>query len=147
MIFKCIEPQFAHWGSIFTPGKEYKFKFTKNKYSLITNEERYFYYIDIVAKSIHYVNEGYTSDKLLKSVIPDYLSYKEINDKYVIEVELDCISTISDDNHNYIFILPNKSELKKRYNTDDIEYTHYFAEDYFDIGSYVREEKFKKLMG
>jgi hypothetical protein len=147
----CIKEHSAHWGSILTIGSKYDSVITQNKYTIVTDNKKYWHYNSLIIESRHWIPKGYTQETL-HEVIPGYLAYSEVMRKYTIEVNIPTLRVIGDDKQTYTFSLMTKQEILNKWNVeinknDEIAFTTTvkMAEDYFLTESQIREIKLNEL--
>lgn len=149
----CINEKWAHWGIIFKKDKEYSTIPVENKkVSIITDCDKYDHFISIGAslEVREWIRKGYTEDNL-HEVVPGYIKYKEIGDRYTIKVELPFIRVIGDDTSIYHFCALTHQEISSRYNITlkkgkvPFRYTTYLLEEYFEYKDVIRNNKLNEL--
>lgn len=148
----CINLKMAHWGDIFVPGKEYEYTIAEpKKVSIITDNEKYWYYTGLIAGSIDWIRKGYTQETLHK-VIPGYLNHNEVMEKYTIKVELPFVNIKGDDNQIYTLCSMSKEEILSNHKVElndkggiAFNYTIYLIDEYFDYAQIRRDRKLKEL--
>lgn len=142
MDVKCIKDKKAHWGSIFTEGKWYIIAKTSTvKRELVLDYEKYYHYTGLIASSITWVRKGY-EEKDLPSVIPGYLTYKQVHEKYAKYIEIPSYSIPCDDSGEfYQFCSITKRELIDTYGSCKFSTTEKFFEDYFITKEDIRNDK------
>lgn len=149
----CINEKWAHWGTIFKKDKEYSATPVENKkVSIVTDCDKYYHFISIGAslEVREWIRKGYTEDNL-HEVVPGYLKYKEIGDRYTIKVELPFIRVIGDDKSINDFCTLTHQEISSRYNITlkkgkvPFRYTTYLFEEYFEYKDVIRNNKINEL--
>ena len=149
----CIKQQTAHWGSIFTPGKEYEIKeIVIRSVNIITDYDNYWYYTSLIASSIDWVRKGYTQ-KNLHEVIPGYKTMSERDRLYTRKIDIPYAVFLTDegDGRTKSFCMLSKEELssmgasKSKHNEIAFCYTEYLIDDYFDYKSIRRDKKLNDI--
>jgi len=114
-MIRCINGKWAHWGIIFDEEKEYNFEYIEDKnVSIITDYEKYYHYISIIASSVDWIRQGYKQENL-HEVIPDFLQHNEIMERYTTKVKLPFIQVRGDDGNNYSLCTLTKEEILSLY--------------------------------
>ena len=151
-MIRCINEKWAHWGTIFEEGKEYNFEYIEDKnVSIITDYEKYYHYISIIASSVDWIRQGYKQENL-HEVIPDFLQHNEIMERYTTKVKLPFIQVRGDDGNNYALCTLTKEEILSLYDVAinkhgkiAFNYSTSLVEEYFDFKEITRDKKLKEL--
>lgn len=151
-MIRCINGKWAHWGIIFDEEKEYNFEYIEDKnVSIITDYEKYYHYISIIASSVDWIRQGYKQENL-HEVIPDFLQHNEIMERYTTKVKLPFIQVRGDDGNNYALCTLTKEEILSLYDVAinkqgkiAFNYSTYLVEEYFDFKEITRDKKLKEL--
>lgn len=147
----CIKGECNHWGDILTIGKSYTGINNEHTYSIITNNEKYWYYLTLVSNSREWIEKGYKQETL-HEVIPGYLQYREIMEKYTIKVSVPVTNILCDDKHINTYCIITKEEILNKWNVElnnkgEIAFTTTIRmlEDYFLTMEQVRDNRLKEL--
>jgi hypothetical protein len=147
----CIKEESAYWGSILEIGKFYTGYTMIHTYSIVTNNEKYWHHNQLILSSREWIQKGYKQDTL-HEVIPGYLQYREVMEKYTIKVEIPVITVICDDSHTNTYCSMTKEEILNKWNVElnkkgEIAFTTTvkMAEDYFLTVEQIRDNKLKDL--
>ncbi len=147
----CIKGEWAHWGDVLTIGKLYTGYTMEHTYSIVTDNEKYWYYNSLFTSSVEWIRKGYTQETL-HEVIPGYLQYREVMEKYTIKVVIPVTTVICDDSHTNTFCSMSKEEILNKWNVElnnrgEIAFTTTvkMVENYFLTVEQIRDNKLKDL--
>jgi hypothetical protein len=113
MRLRCTKGMFAHWGSIFEEGKEYDvIEIVERKVEFITDYEKYYEKVGLLATSMEWLRKGYTPDNL-HEVMPGYMKSEEVNKLYVKSIMAPHASIKGDDGQTNTFCLTSFEEFYK----------------------------------
>lgn len=147
----CIKNDWAHWGDVLTVGKEYTGQTDIHSYSIVTDNEKYWYYMSLIGDSREWIGKGYKQETL-HEVIPGYLQYKEIMEKYTIRVSIPIVKVLCDDKHINTYCTMTKEEILNKWNVElnkkgEIAFTTSvkMLEDYFLTTEQIRDNRLKDL--
>jgi hypothetical protein len=147
----CIKGEWAHWGDVLTIGKTYTGINNEHTYSIVTDNEKYWYYNSLFTSSTEWIRKGYTQETL-HEVIPGYLQYNEVMSKYTIKVSIPVIAVICDDKQTNTYCSMTKEEILNKWNVElnnrgKIAFTTTvkLVEDYFLTTEQLRDNKLKEL--
>ena len=147
----CIKKIWAHWGDVLNIGKLYNGYSMEHTYSIVTDNEKYWYYNSLFTSSVEWIRKGYTQETL-HEVIPGYLQYREVMEKYTIKVVIPVTTVICDDSHTNTFCSMSKEEILNKWNVElnnrgEIAFTTTvkMVENYFLTVEQIRDNKLKDL--
>ena len=147
----CIKNEWSHWGDVLTVGKEYTGQTDIHSYSIVTDNEKYWYYMSLIGDSREWIGKGYKQETL-HEVIPGYLQYKEIMEKYTIRVSIPIVKVLCDDKHINTYCTMTKEEILNKWNVElnkkgEIAFTTSvkMLEDYFLTTEQIRDNRLKDL--
>lgn len=139
---RCIKTYGDHWvstKSIFSEGKWYDVLDSGERATeLIINSERYFHYIRIISGSVSWIRKGYTEDQL-PSVIPEYLTHKQVRDRYIKTIFIPTYTVKGDAGIQHEFCSYKRQELIDMYGSCKFRCTEKFFNDYFELRHEVRD--------
>jgi hypothetical protein len=145
-MLKCFKTKEVYWGVVYEEGKEYVHgPIEERQYTLITNYEKYYEKIALISGSIKQIREGYTEDQL-PSVIPGYMSHKDVKRLYTINVMIPMVSILGDDGHNNTYCILTREELIEKYGTSKFDSTVNLIEDNFYTKSDLRDNYLNKIL-
>lgn len=117
MKLRCIKHKEAHWGDIFTLGNYYNIVLYEKEVTLVTDYEKYYKFVGMIAESITWIRKGYNESNL-HEVMPGYISMYEKNRRYTIKVKLPYGIIEGDDNHKYSYYLLTDDEIIEKFGLD-----------------------------
>lgn len=147
----CIKNDWAHWGDVLTEGKEYTCQPDIHSYSIVTDNKNYWYYMSLIGDSREFIGKGYTQETL-HEVIPGYLQYREIMNKYTIKVSIPIVNVLCDDKNINTYCSMTKQEILDKWKVElnkkgEIAFTITvrMLEDYFLTTEQIRDNRLKDL--
>ena len=158
MEIKCIKTMEPYWGITFEEGKYYKILKIENRNVEVTLDyEKYFHYCSKVASSVDWIRKGYTEENL-HEVIPDYMPYKEMRERFVKTISIPYVYIKGDNGDTESFYIMSDEDIMKKYNLDEksistgrregrlhFQTTEDAIDEYFEWPEFIREEKLNGL--
>jgi hypothetical protein len=148
---KCIQNMVAHWGCMFTEGKDYTIKeIVETETGIYSDSVKYFELISIGLKRSHEIghHQNQTPEQIDQHK-ENNIVFKEAYEKYKTQINLKFAIIEDNFGSTHRFCLTNLEKIKKKYNfTEEIgfECTINIIDEYFDYTPIRREKKLKRLI-
>lgn len=152
---KCIKENSAHWGKILSIGKYYEAIIIQHEYKIITDYDKYYHYIGLLAKCSKFIiSEGYTKYNL-QDVVPGYMSRDEIMKRYTLEIKVPMYVILGDDDKTYHYCTLSENEILEfiksqgnKIEGDKVKFTTsiYLYNEYFLTQIELRRKALLKLL-
>jgi hypothetical protein len=141
LCIKRIEP---YWGIAFKEGNLYSNFSERNiPTTLIIDDDNYWKYLRLVAKSKDYAKE-YKQEEMWK-VIPGYLTLTQIDEQFCKKINASYYDIKGDDNQISSFCTMTKKELLENHGSTKFQLSIRLLEDYFQTIEDIRENKLNIL--